>query len=531
MARAADERIDAGLIAAIDLGSNSFHLLLAAPGDGSFHVVETLKEKVQLLAGSHNGEIHDAAFERARDCLRRFRQRLAAVSPERTFVRGTYALRQAVNADKFVAELCDWFGPQVEVISGYQEASLIYQAVSRGLAFDANKMIVDIGGGSTELARGNGVDVTVCASVSVGCVALSDKYFNSDHRQTESFRLAKRDVVLAMTSLQGSHPELWSERGVVVGTSGTIESVQTVLKANGWIWDAITKDGLARLERAIVEEHWFVEGGLPGLSPDRVDIFAAGAAILCGVFEALEIDEMAYGDVSLQHGIMFDALDQRAPGERIAVDLAQNSIDNLQAIFEIDVAQARRVRHQCESLYAKTTGVQQATDSWASDEESRQILSWSAQLHEIGRRINSAHYHRHGAYVVKHSHLPGLSKVTQETLSLLIRGHRRSLPRLAFQAFEPAVAARLTRLLSLLRIAVILERSHSDLDSPVYQVACDSGSIHLEFSFGWLVNHPLSTSELAVEATQLRAIGLKLTYCDAASSQEEGVSPLRLSLN
>ncbi len=517
MSRDASEPIDSELIAALDLGSNSFHLLLARPRNGSFHVVETLKEKVQLLAGSRKGEIQEAAFKRGRNCLLRFRQRLAAVSPERIFVRGTHALRQAVNADKFVAELGDMFGPQVEVISGEQEASLIYQAVARGLAVDTDKLVIDIGGGSTEIAQGIGTEVTACASVSVGCVALTDKYFNSEHRQADAFRLAKRDVVVALKNLRTNHPELCGNHGVIVGTSGTIESVQTVLKANGWIWDALTKEGVARLEEAIVEEHWFVEGGLPGLSPDRVDIFAAGAAILCGVFEALEIEEMVYGDVSLQHGVMFDALDHIAPGDRIAADLAQNSIDNLQATFEIDMAQARRVQRQCEYLYSKTTTAQ-AADNWAGDEEARQILSWSAQLHEIGRRINSAHYHRHGAYVVKHSHLPGLSKVTQETLSLLIRGHRRSLPRLAFQTFEPAVAVRLTHLLSLLRIAVILERSHSELDSPLYEVLSGSGSIHLGFSSDWLKSHPLTTSELAVEAEQLRTAGLKLTYCDVAQT-------------
>lgn len=506
-------RNETDVLAAIDLGSNSFHLLLAQPTPDGFVVIERLKDKVQLLSGFVEGEIRREAFDRGEACMQRFRQRLSAVSRDRIYVRGTQALRQSDNADVFVDNVGAHLGTPVEVISGEEEARLVYLAVERGIAGGgANKLVIDIGGGSTEVVLGSKGVVQEAASLPVGCVALTDKYFKVGAGQQEAFSGALTDARSQLLTLRTQCPGLWSsERGIVIGTSGTVESVLTVLKANGWIRDTVTREGIDRLRQALVEEQWYVDAGLPGLSPERVDIFGAGAAILCACFEVFEFEEMVYGDVSLLHGIVYAALDElrndtvQPPG-----DPAQAGVARLMATFGVDMAQAGRVSRQCSLLYEATRLW------WGNDDHWLRLLVWSAELHEIGRRINSAHYHRHGAYVVKNAQIPGISAVDQDRLSLLVRGHRRSLPTLTYQSFDPAMAATLLRLVGLLRIAVILERSHSDLDTPDYTVRCDQGSLHLVFNDAWLETHPLSRSELAVEVAQLKGADVELTFEDQA---------------
>lgn len=498
---------NSNLIAAIDLGSNSFHMLLAVPREETFDVVETLKEKVQLLSGCRDGVIQEAAFARARACLHRFRQRLAAVAPEHIYIRGTHALRQAVNAENFLEEINDILDARAVVVSGEEEARLVYQAVACGTALEApDKTVIDVGGGSTEIAQGSGADVLLSASLPVGCVSLTDRYVQP-LGQSAGFLAAKEAVMEALGELKRKHPEVITQcsKGVVVGTSGTLESVHTVMKSNGWTADRITVEGVRQLEDAIVEEHWFVEAGLPGLSPDRIDIFTAGAAIVCACFAALELSELHYSDVSLQHGLLFDIIGTG----RDAIDNAEDSIAHLASLFAVDKPQADRVRRQCMHLYEQTQLW------WGGDEVYRRLLDWAARLHEVGRRVNGSHYHRHGSYLIKHCRLQGVSDAEQTILALMVRGHRRSLPRLAFQAFDPALANALTRLVSLLRVAVILERSHSEADSPAYEVLCDDDALELVFEDQWLREHPLSSNELVIEAAQLAESGLRLGFRDA----------------
>lgn len=506
-------QIDTDILAAIDLGSNSFHLLLARPTPDGFVVIERLKDKVQLLSGFADGKILPDAFSRGDACIQRFRQRLSSVARGRIYVRGTQALRQSDNADVFIADVGQHLATPVEVISGDEEARLVYLAVERGMAGGgSNKLVIDIGGGSTEVAQGSKGSVQHAASVPVGCVSLTDRHFREGAGQLEAFNGALEDARTQLSHLRHKASGFWSpDRGLVIGTSGTVESVLTVLKANGWTRDTITREGIDRLRQTLVEERWYLDAGLPGLSPDRVDIFGAGAAILCACFEVFGIEEMVFGDVSLLHGILYSALDELgSESETIYVDPAEAGIARLKTTFDVDLAQARRVSRQCKVLYEATRLW------WGLDDHWLRLLTWAAELHEIGRQIDSAHYHRHGAYVVKNAQIPGISGLDQDRLSLLVRGHRRGLPTLTYQSFDPDMSATLLRLVGLLRIAVILERSHSDAESPSYSVRCEEGKLHLNFKGAWLDTHPLSRNELTVEAVQLEGAGVQLTFTDEA---------------
>lgn len=490
--------------AALDLGSNSFHLLLVRRERESFVIVERLKEKVQLLAGFSDGYISKAAYARGTACLERFAQRLSCVPVEQIRSMGTYALRQSTDTHDFALLHSAAVGVPVDIISGNREAELIYQAVDyyEGV-LGVERLALDIGGGSTEFAFGDGPKARSLLSIDVGCVALKDKIIGDQGLTPGGYLAAKTAALRALDQQLSLHPEIDKFRGLVFGTSGTIESIQTVLRANGWSWDTITAEGIRNLEDAITEERWVVDAGVPGLAPDRTDIFPTGLAILSACFERLEISELKYVDVSLLHGIICEALMEEGMQER--TNLKAQSVAMLAQRFGTDVDQARRVQSCVHRLYLGTSSWWDALDPLQS------MLEWAAQLHEIGMHISARHYHRHGGYVIKHAELPGLSDQEQSILALLIRGHRRSLPGLSFRAFDPTLAEKLLRLLALLRIAVILERSHNDADSPKFEVEVVQDGIELQFTDQWLATHPLSRRELEVEAEQLGSAGLVLS--------------------
>lgn len=494
--------------AAIDLGSNSFHLLLVRQVGASFVVVERLKEKVQLLGGFVGGRITDAAMQRGLACLARFAQRLQAVPPDRLSMVGTCALRNASNAQDFVAAAAKVLPAPVQIIDGESEAQLIFTGVSHHLGERGQpRLVIDIGGGSTEFAcgLGGGADWQAehCVSVDVGCVALTDQFFGGEHTQSAAYAAARNH---ARRLLEQSLTEsllaaaMVSQSPTVLGTSGTVESIEATLKANGWCQDEITREGLQKLEAAILNDGLLVEAGLPGLAPDRADIFPAGVAILNAVFEVLNIDQLRYVDVTLLQGIVCENLLMASS----QTDLKADSIEELAGRFDVDDAQAQRVARSVERLF------EQAGEALGLSIEDGQLLQCAAQLHEIGVSINSRHYHRHGGYVIKHSELPGFSETERSMLALLVRGHRRSMPGLAFQAFNPSSAERLLKAVILLRLAVILERSHADAASPAADLAVAGRNLTLGLPPGWLAAHPLSARELEVEARQLATAGFLL---------------------
>ena len=468
-------------------------------------VVEQLKEKVQLLAGFSAGRIQAEAQQRGLECLARFAQRLSSVDPTRIKVMGTHAFRQADNADEFTAAAQHVLGVGVEVISGQYEANLIYRAVAHQASHENNpRLVIDIGGGSTEFAVGDGTDVIAAESVKVGCVSCKDLHFRAGMLQSIGYPAAKQMAIAALSEILRDSAltqtlEGWSNYAVF-GTSGTIESIQTVLGANGWSRGAITAQAMARLEAAIVEDRWVIEAGLPGLAPDRADIFPAGVAILGACFEVLPIERLEHVDVSLLQGIICEHL----VGD-LEADLREDSVAQLALRFCADRDQAVRVTRCAADLFA------QSESWWRGDAECEDLLRWAATLHELGVQISAKHYHRHGAYIVKHAQLPGFSNHLQSVLSLLIRGHRRSMPGLAFQAFDPQLAHKLLRLVGLLRLAVILQRSHSDAESPQVVLSVDDSAVQLDCGRGWLAAHPLSHRELMVEQQQQATAGIQLT--------------------
>ena len=497
--------------AALDLGSNSFHLLLVRRAGASFVVVERLKEKVQLLGGFADGRMTDAATQRGLQCLARFSQRLQGIGSHQICAMGTCALRQADNADAFVLAAQQVLSAPVQVISGEEEARLIYAAVAHHLGRpEVPRLVIDIGGGSTELAldRAASLSSTQPASVNLGCVALKDRFFVDGRVLPDAYQRARAFAVDTLTQVLDPtlSADCKDDALAVFGTSGSIESILAVLRANGWSSEEITAQALGMLEDAMIADAWLIDAGLPGLAPERVDIFPAGVAILSACFEVLRLRSMAYVDVTLLQGIICERL---IGDETMAdLDLRQDSVDQLAQRFSVDPHQARRVIGCAQTLF------DQAGGALALGEDDRRLLQWAAQLHELGVHINARHYHRHGGYIIKHTEMAGFTETEQSMLALLVRGHRRSMPGLAFHAFDPQLAERLLKLVILLRIAVILQRSHTDADAPQMTLNVDGPALQLSCGEGWLAAHPLSAKELEVEAGQLATAGYSLVVAD-----------------
>ncbi len=486
------------LYAAVDIGSNSIHLLLARRVGDRFETVERLKEKVQLLAGFDGVRLHPGAVSRGEACLARFAQRLAGVPRSHIQMAGTHALREAGQSSEFPALAARLMGVPLEVISGAEEARLVFLGVAHHLSADPEqpRLVADVGGGSTELAWGGdaGSEPVRVASFKLGCVALRDRFFTADAGQAEAFIRARAE---AKAQLGGLEPS-----GAVefIGTSGTAESIQAVLAANGWGAEVISRDGLAALTDAIISGRWLVDAGLPGLVPERVDIFPAGLAIVDALFEVLDLDAMRFVDAALEDGLLCRSLEPAA----LAADRRSQTVARLKQRFRVDEAQAARVRATALALFDATAGWWPQPGRW------RALLGWAAELHELGRAVAPQHYHRHGAYLLQNSDLRAFSYAEQSQLALLLRGHRRAFPGLVLRGWGEEVRGDLVRLLALLRIAVILNRSHTDADMPAVSAQTEPQRLQLKLPEGWLTAHPLSAKELTVEAAQLRDAGIRL---------------------
>ncbi len=494
-----------GLAAALDLGSNSFHLIIARVDRGELIALERLKEKVQLGRGSIDGAMSAAAVQRGLDCVARFAQRLRSIPLDRISIVGTAALREAINRDSFLEPAQRLLRHPIRILTGEEEAELIFLGVSHALAAnDSRRLVIDIGGGSTEFCVGGSFDPQRATSVELGCVTLTDRCLNGDVSLAAGYAEARRDARALLAPIVGA----WKSHvrdAIVIGTSGTIESVRSVLVANGFDSGPITRVGIAELEREILERRWISDLSVPGLEPERVDIFPAGLAAVSAIFEALDIERMEYVDASLQHGLLYDLT-----ARRTLENVQQRTVAGWQHRFAVDVDQARRVRTLALQL------LDAVSRSWELEgAELRNLLGWAADLHEIGLMLSARQPNRHGAYFVENGELPGFSPDERRAIALLIRSHRGGFPLFAFASFSQQFARELKRLAVLLRLAVILERTRTDADSPDVAVEVNADTVQVSIDARWLGDHALSRAELEWERERLDAVAMVLTIVPA----------------
>lgn len=495
------QRSDFPLVAAIDLGSNSFHMALARVEHGEMRILERLGEKVQLAAGlSEDRELDEDAMQRGLDCVRRFAQMINGLPVGAVRIVGTSALRDARNRSEFIYQVQQLLGHQVDVISGREEARLIYLGVAHTLSDDEGKrLVVDIGGGSTEFIVGERFEPLLRESLPIGCVSYTRKFFAdgniSASNYSRAYTLARLDLMQIEQNIQRLG---WRE---AVGASGTIRSIGQCLEAAGQGQGEVTREGLQRLKRKLIKVGSVDKLSLPGLKTDRRPILPAGVAILEAIFDALDVDRMGHSEGALREGVLYDLL-----GRHRHEDVRERTLGALAERYHVDPGQASRVEQKSLSLLGKVAAAWGLEDGKHAD-----LLGWAARLHEVGKGIAHNQYHKHGAYLLAHSDLAGFSRQEQHALALLIRAQKRGLPgkeRLSEFGEESVL---MLRLCMLLRLAILYHHIRGYQEMPALKAEAGDDFLLLEFPSGWLDRNPLTQADFDQEAQFWAKVGYTLT--------------------
>lgn len=488
-------------IAAVDLGSNSFHMIVARVENGQIQIIDRIKEMVRLGAGLNpDGRLAEDASERALACLERFGQRLRSLTRGSVAAVGTNTLRQVEDGGVFLRAAECALGHPIEIVPGHEEARLVYLGVAHGLAADGNRrLVVDIGGGSTELIIGEGFNPLDRESLGMGCVSHSLAWFAdgaiTEERMGRAVTAARVELRPFRETFSSSH---W---GQAVGSSGTIKTIRDVVQAAGWSNEGITRDSLKQLRDALLGFGAVERIVLEGLSDERKPVFVGGVAVLTAVFNALNVEQMQVSDMALREGLLYEMLGQLSHSE----DVRERSVETLARRFAVDLAQATRVEMTAAALL-----VQVARQWNLLDADYSSMLRWACQLHEVGLVVSHSQFHRHGAYLLDNADLPGFSRRQQQVLSTLVLGHRRKFPQEAFERFPEPVNRCIQLLCVLLRLSVLLHRGRSNTTKPMLLIETEEARIELRFPDGWLDSHPLTQTELAAERDRLAAAGFEL---------------------
>ncbi len=485
-------------LGAVDLGSNSFHLAIARVVDDQLYPLDSLKETVRLGSGLTADKQLDAqAQERALAALKRFSERLAGMPREAVRVVGTNALRVAKNAAPFLRRAQATLGFPIEVISGREEARLIYLGVVHSLPLSAhNRLVVDIGGGSTECIIGNKLKPKATESLYMGCVSFTGRFFPEARIEKKALRQAQFAAAEQVQTIAARFEKVgWKE---AVGSSGTARSIAEVLARNGRASQGITAAGLEWLREALVEAGDFRKLAQLGVREERVPVVAGGVAIMSAVFEELGLDEMTVAEGALRDGVLWDLL-----GRVHHRDIREVTVEQFVRRYHIDLLQSQRVEALARRLLEDLDGG--AGDLVAQAD----FLAWAAKLHEIGISIAQGAYHKHSAYILANADMPGFSRQEQGYLSNLVLAQRGKLTKMR-AAFDDD--ARLAALALCLRLAVIFHRSRRNLKLPRLRAARHGHGFALEIEPRWLEEHSLVALALDDERRQWDSVGLSFDF-------------------
>ncbi len=486
--------------ASLDLGSNSFHMKIARTIGHRLDIVDRLREQVQLAAGlDENKNLTEEAQSRALATLERFGERIRDIPRNQVRVVGTNTLRRARNARAFLDRAIEALGHNIEIVSGHEEARLIYLGVTQSFSGDQERrLVVDIGGGSTECIIGEGFDPMQTASLYMGCVSYSLEFFPDGVIDTEPMRRAETAAQVELETVERQFRSLgWK---TVAGSSGTIIAIEGILRENGWSKDGVTPKGLKKLQKAVIQAGHVDALDLAGLEKDRAPVLPGGLAILRAVFDSLDIKRMQPSTGALREGVLH-ALVGRARHE----DMRDRTVTEFAAHYHIDKSQAERVeRTALECL-------EQVAESWQlGDPELQRLLVWAARLHEIGLTISYSGYHKHSEYLIANSELPGFSRNDKQLIATLVRNHRRKLARSLFENSRKVNVNQALRLCVMLRLAVLLNRNRSPQSLPSFKLHADKARLEIYFPQKWLDEHPLTQADLETESGHLEKPGIDL---------------------
>jgi exopolyphosphatase / guanosine-5'-triphosphate,3'-diphosphate pyrophosphatase len=495
-------------IAAVDLGSNSFRLQAARVVGEQIYPLDSLKETVRLAAGlTSDKTLDEESQERALTCLRRFGERLRGLPAAAVRAVGTNTLRVAKNAKPFLKTAQKALGFPIEIVAGHEEARLIYLGVAHSLPPNANRrLVVDIGGGSTECIIGAGFEPTEMESLYMGCVSFSRAFFPNGKISNKAMREAQVAAGAELQSIAAPYLDAgWSE---AVGSSGTARAIADILEQLGWSTGEITRDGLYKLREKLVDAGDMRKLELPSLREDRKPVLPGGLAILLAVFRELNIERMQTTEAGLRDGVLWDML-----GRFHHQDVREATVRQFMLRYHVDALQAERVERLGLELFA------QIAASHHDPKQAAQFLGWAARLHEIGISIAYSGFHKHSAYVLDHAEMPGFSKMDQMRLALYALAQRGSLTKAVVRLEDrdewlPILA---------LRLATIFLRGRTKIKLPAIKLDANQDKFTLTLDPLWVERNPLTEAALASETKAWKAAGLRLQIEAAESKPTESV--------
>ncbi len=502
-------------VAALDIGSNSFHLVIARIVAGSVQILHRVKQKVRLADGLNNQNIlSDEAIQRGLIALEACKESMQGFEPDTVRIVATHTLRRAKNAVDFLNAARKILPYPVEIISGVEEARLIYQGVAHTSATSGKRLVIDIGGGSTELIIGKTFEPILMRSIQMGCVNYSNQFFHDGELTPEAFNKAITAAQQEIEIIMDKYMRMgWK---VCFGSSGTIRTIadlQTEVFGSDTEESApnITLDRLLKLIKHCCTFKKIKKINYNNLSEDRKPVYPAGLAILTAIFKSLRIEEMEYSPAALREGVLYE-MEERLQHH----DIRQRTAESLATRYDVDTEQAKRVLATTQSFY------QQCKQSWQiTSKELKSLLGWATLLHEVGLQINSRGVQKHSAYILRNAELPGFNQEQQAFLATVVACHRKKIRLEDIPVFQQFNIDETAKIITLLRLGVLLNIHRQDNLLP--NIRCEAKNTHitLHFSGDWLETSELMKADLETEAQKLKSIGFELSIQSSEQSTSD----------
>lgn len=490
-------------VAALDLGSNSFHLVVARINAGSLQILHRVKQKVRLADGlDENNLLTEAAFDRGIDTLRAIAASLEGFEPDSVRIVATHTLRKAVNADEFIDEAFKVLPYPIEVIAGVEEARLIYNGVAHTNHVDGKQLVVDIGGGSTEFVIGEGFDPLICRSLQMGCVSYTKRFFPDGKLTEKAFNKAITAAEQELEHIEKRYQKMGWQASI--GTSGTIRSLNGLcqsLQEGDNAGQGITLKGLKTVMKALIQAGHVDKLTHFDISESRQGVVAAGLAILIAILKDLNIERLDYSPSALREGVLYEMEETFSQKE-----IRTRTASSLATRYDVDTLQASLVLETTLHLFDAVAA------SWKLNQpELRDMLAWAALLHEVGIQINSRGVQRHSAYILENSDMPGFNQEQQLLLANLVRYHRKKPKLIDLPTFHQYKLSTVKKLIALLRLGVALNIKRQENFVPELQIKATNRTLSVMFPDGWLETRPIITADLERESNAWQLLDVELS--------------------
>jgi exopolyphosphatase/guanosine-5'-triphosphate,3'-diphosphate pyrophosphatase len=497
------EMRDNSKVAALDIGSNSFHLVVARIMAGSVQILHRVKQKVRLAEGLDKDDmLSEEARQRGLRTLEVIAESLQGIDAENVRIVATYTLRKASNAKEFIKAARKILPYPIEVISGAEEARLIYQGVAHTNHDDGQRLVVDIGGGSTEFIIGEGFNTIILRSLQMGCVSYTKRFFKNGELNLKTFNKAITYAQQELEMIDKKFNQLgWNS---CLGCSGTIRTVielaQQLDSTNRE--NHVSLSDLQTLIKLCCAAGSSEKLQLDGLTEDRQPVFAAGLAILTAIFKSLQISEMSFSPAALREGVLYEMEEQLTHP-----NIRERSAESVAIRYDVDIEHAKRV------LATTMTAYRSCKKNWQLEhKELKSMLEWAALLHEVGLQINTRGIQRHSSYILQNLDLPGFNQEQQNLLATLVRFHRKKVRVQEIPEFSLHTDEQVNRLIAILRLSVLLNIKRQDDILPQIEITAETKKLYLSFPKKWLSQRPIFSADLERETEYVKALGLELIY-------------------